>query len=200
MFGDPQKNEKNWPTRKLGELSQIRRGASPRPIDEYLGGIVPWIRIGDADRFDDLYITSTKDNVTDEGCKKSVFLKKGSLIFANCGVSLGFARLLKIDGCIHDGWLSIEKVEGIIHPIFLLKVLNQSTTYFRGLAPEGTQPNLNTEIMKDYDLIIPPLDLQRNYIDIVQAFGKVKNQQIESERQAEELFQGLLGRAFAGEV
>ena len=110
MFGDPVTNPMGWDKEQLGDLCRIRRGASPRPIDDFLGGTVPWIKIGDGAKGDSLYLSSTKDFVTKEGAKKSVYLEPGSLIFANCGVSLGFARILTISGCIHDGWLSFDQL------------------------------------------------------------------------------------------
>lgn len=201
MFGDPERNPKGWNKTKLEDICEIRRGASPRPIDNFLGGNVPWIRIGDGTQGDTIYITSTKDYVTPAGAAKSVYLKAGALIFANCGVSLGFARILKIDGCIHDGWLSFEKINtSEIDPVFLLKTLNQITPYLRSLAPEGTQPNLNTEIMRNFLVITPPMDLQSKYVNIVNYYNRINVQQAEAERQAEHLFQSLLRRAFAGEL
>lgn len=104
MFGDPISNPRTWNKHNLSDLCRIRRGASPRPIEDYLGGTVPWIKIRDGAKGGSLYLSSTKDFVTPGGARKSVFLEKGYLIFANCGVSLGFARILKINGCIHDGW------------------------------------------------------------------------------------------------
>ena len=156
MFGDPVTNPKRWETVKLGKLSRIRRGASPRPIADYLGGTVPWIKIGDGSKGDQVYLHKTAEAVTQAGADKSVYLDSGALIFANCGVSLGFARILKIAGCIHDGWLAIDSLDNRVNKVFLLKWINQLTLYFRAIAPDGTQPNLNTKIMKDQDVILPP--------------------------------------------
>jgi type I restriction enzyme S subunit len=201
MFGDPIANPMGWEKIRLGSLCQIIRGASPRPIKYFLGGTVPWIKIGDGTQGDDLYIASTEDHITEAAVRKSVFLKAGSLIFANCGVSLGFARILKIDGCIHDGWLAFNKLdETRMHPFFLLKTLNQITPYLRSLAPIGTQPNLNTGIMNGLPLILPPLALQHQFAAIVRQFERLRAQQREAERQAEHLFQTLLHRAFRGEL
>ena len=48
MFGDINVNDKGWTIQPLGELCTIVRGGSPRPIEKFLGGDVPWIKIGDA--------------------------------------------------------------------------------------------------------------------------------------------------------
>ena len=93
MFGDINTNSKNWLSKPLGKICNIYRGGSPRPIANYLGGIIPWIKIGDVTKGDDIYLSSTKEYITQDGVQKSRMVKKGSLIFANCGVSLGFTMV-----------------------------------------------------------------------------------------------------------
>lgn len=174
MFGDININDKNWNCEPLGELCTIVRGGSPRPIEQFLGGNVPWIKIGDATDGDNIYLNSTKEHIIQEGVKKSRLVKSGSLIFANCGVSLGFARIITFDGCIHDGWLAMEDIDERLDKVFLLQALNQMTDHFRAIAPAGTQPNLNTAIMNAYKQVIPPIELQRDYIKFVEQVDKSK--------------------------
>lgn len=83
MFGDPVSNPKGWGKVKMDNLMTIVRGGSPRPIDDYLGGTYPWIKIGDATKGDDIYLNSTRQHITAEGLKKTRLLPSGSLIFAN---------------------------------------------------------------------------------------------------------------------
>lgn len=154
LFGDIISNDKNWNSKPLKELCDISRGASPRPISDYLGGTIPWIKIGDATIGDSIYINSTKEHIIKEGVRKSRFIKKGSLIFANCGVSLGFCRIINFDGCIHDGWLAFQNIDTSLNKIFLLTTINQMTGYFRKIAPGGTQPNLNTDIVGNYIQVV----------------------------------------------
>lgn len=174
MFGDINVNDKGWTIQPLGELCTIVRGGSPRPIEKFLGGDVPWIKIGDATDGESIYLHSTKEHIIREGVSKSRMVKAGSLIFANCGVSLGFARIITFDGCIHDGWLAMEDIDARLDKVFLLQALNQMTKHFRKIAPAGTQPNLNTAIMKAYKQIIPPMKLQKDFISFVEQTDKSK--------------------------
>ncbi|WP_431189387.1 restriction endonuclease subunit S [Acinetobacter johnsonii] len=199
MFGDPVSNPKGWEKEKMDTLMTIVRGGSPRPIENFLGGTYPWIKIGDATKGDDLFITKTKEAITEEGLHKTRLLPEGSVIFANCGVSLGFARILKIQGCIHDGWLAFQDIhEDKIHKLFLLKALNSITQYFRDTAPDGTQPNLNTAIMKNFELIIPPMDLQLKFIAIVESIVNQKKILETSNIEFSNLFKSLQNQAFNG--
>lgn len=198
MFGDPIVNSKKIKKEKLGDICKIYRGASPRPINKYLNGTIPWIKIGDATNGDNIYLNNTKEKVTEEGAKKSRLVKKGSLIFANCGVSLGFARIINFDGCIHDGWLAFEDFEDVLNPIFLLQSLNFCTEHFRNIAPDGTQPNLNTTIMKEYEQIIPDMDEQNKYVDFIKQIDKQKVEIQKSLDEVQKLQESLMNEYFGG--
>ena len=196
MFGDININNKGWDVQVLGELCTIIRGGSPRPIEQYLGGDIPWIKIGDATDSENIYLNSTKEHIIREGVKKSRMVKAGSLIFANCGVSLGFARIITFDGCIHDGWLAMEDIDSQLDKVFLLQSLNQMTDHFRKIAPEGTQPNLNTAIMKNYIQIIPPLKLQKEFITFSEQIDKLKFEQQQQLEKTQILFDSLMQQYF----
>lgn len=175
MFGDPVENERGWEVKKLGEVCEVVRGGSPRPISKYLGGNIPWIKIGDATIEDSIYLHSTKEHIISEGISKSRLIPAGSMIFANCGVSLGFARIITFEGCIHDGWLALNIIdENVYSKLFLLKLLNMQTSYFRQIAPDGTQPNLNTSIMKNLDIIHPEFNKQISYVENIKKIEEQK--------------------------
>ena len=196
MFGDINTNSKSWPIQPLGDLCTIVRGGSPRPIEQFLGGDIPWIKIGDATEGESIYLTSTKEHIIQEGVKKSRLVKARSLIFANCGVSLGFARIITFDGCIHDGWLAMEDIDERLDKVFLLQSLNQMTEHFREMAPAGTQPNLNTAIMKAYQQIIPPMVLQKEFLTFVEQIDKSKSVIQKSLDETQLLFDSLMQKYF----
>ena len=196
MFGNPVDNEKGWNTKRIEEICDVYRGGSPRPIEKFLGGNIPWIKIGDATQGDSIYLTKTKEHIIEEGLKKTRFIHSGSLIFANCGVSLGFARIITFDGCIHDGWLAFDNVSDEIEKIFFLKSINFCTQYFRSIAPDGVQPNLNTTIMKAFKQILPPLELQKRFVEIIQSIEKQKQLVAKSLEETETLFNSRMDYYF----
>ena len=103
---------------KFGELATIVRGASPRPIKEFITedtNGVNWIKIGDVTP-GSKYITTTAERITEEGAKKSRFVKEGDFVLSN-SMSFGRPYILQTRGCIHDGWLAISDFE---HYPFLL--------------------------------------------------------------------------------
>ncbi len=104
--------------------------------------------------------------------------------------------LMGIDGCIHDGWLAMEDIDEKIDKVFLLQTLNQMTEHFRRIAPAGTQPNLNTAIMKAYKQVIPPIELQREFIDFVHQVDKSKVAVQKALDETQTLFDSLMQEYF----
>lgn len=131
----------NWKWVILGNLVNIKRGASPRPIKDYIteeeDGI-NWIKIGDTDA--GKYVTNIKEKVTKEGARKSVFVEKGTLLLSN-SMSFGRPYILNIDGCIHDGWLAITPSSAFIKE-YLYYALLASEWYFDRVAVGTAVRNL----------------------------------------------------------
>lgn len=162
----------------LGEISQISRGASPRPIKKYIAkgneGI-PWIKIGDVDP-NGKYVTSTNERITNEGATKSRFLQPGSFILSN-SMSFGRPYILKLGGCIHDGWLSIENYEDQFLPDYLYHLLrsNMVQAYWRKRANNGSVSNLNAELVKSTPVPAPSLEEQCRIVSILDKFDALVN-------------------------
>lgn len=158
---------------KLGEVMDIYRGASPRPIQKYLTtekNGVNWIKIGDVED-NAKYIISTKEKITQEGAAKSRFLHKGDLILSN-SMSFGRPYILAIDGCIHDGWISMSGYDGKLLPDFLYHLLRSYNIqkYWRQKASSGTVSNLNADIVRKTEIPLPPIEVQTEIVRILDKF------------------------------
>jgi len=200
MFGDPIKNTKDFKKLPLSDLVRIRRGGSPRPIKNFIGGTVPWIKIGDATKGDELYLWETKVKIHESGLNRTVLVEPDSLIFANCGVSLGFARVTKIQGAIHDGWLVFDEFSSKLNQLFLLSLINFITPRLRDMAPDGTQPNLNTKIMGALPIILPSIKIQNSFVATILHLRAHSDLLVQDLDKFNTLFASLQQRAFRGEL
>ena len=163
----------------FGEIAKIQRGASPRPIRYYItkeqNGI-NWIKIGDVEE-GAKYITSTHEKITEEGAKNSRYIKRGSLILSN-SMSFGRPYILAIDGCIHDGWLSISNFEQFYTTDFLYFLLNSNKIQdeFKKKANfGGAIHNLNADIVRNIILPIPTIKKQNEIVKILDKFYSLCN-------------------------
>ena len=167
----------NW--RTLGEIATISRGASPRPIKNFITDDeagVNWIKIGDV-LSGTKYITSTKEKITPEGAKKSRYVRPGEFILSN-SMSFGRPYILKIDGCIHDGWLSISNFEKYVTPDYLYYILISSTIQkemARKASFGGAVQNLNADIVRAISIPIPSFAEQERIVAILDRFDALCN-------------------------
>lgn len=151
-------NKDNWNSITLCEILEIQRGGSPRPINEYITNDedgLNWIKIGDTS-IDSIYITSTKEKIKIDGLSKTRRVQKGDLILSN-SMSYGRPYILKIDGCIHDGWLSISDPNNFFDTLFLYYLLSSEMVlqqYKKFVAGSCVQ-NLNKEIVGSVKIIYP---------------------------------------------
>ena len=163
-----------WKYVKLGEVCTIERGGSPRPIDDFIttdeNGI-NWIKIGDAD--ESMYITKTAQRIKPVGMKKSRYVKPGDFLLSN-SMSFGRPYILKIDGCIHDGWLVLRDENNVFDKKFLYYYLSAPITYkrFKSMAVGGVVNNLNSDMVRKVRVPIPSQEEQHQISD---RLNKVSN-------------------------
>ena len=158
-----------WPTVKIGDVCVVERGGSPRPIDQYITTAengVNWIKIGDTS--DSMYITSTAQKIIPAGMKKSRYVQPGDFLLSN-SMSFGRPYILKIDGCIHDGWLLLRDTGNIFDKEFLYYYLSAPSTYqiFKSLAVGGVVNNLNSEMVRKLKVPLPVMDEQRHIANVL---------------------------------
>ncbi|MEA5001033.1 MAG: restriction endonuclease subunit S [Endomicrobiaceae bacterium] len=160
----------NWKEVKLGDVCNITRGASPRPIHDYLSAYgLPWIKISDATDDSSRFINKTKEFIKEEGRSKTRWLQKGAFILSNSATP-GIPKILKIDACVHDGWLIFNFDNKIIDKWFLYYLCLILRTSLVGLADGTVFRNLKTDIVKNFPISLPPLEEQKRIAEILSSF------------------------------
>lgn len=157
----------DWEFEIFGKLVSIYRGGSPRPIEAYIttnpSGI-NWIKIGDVDE-GAKYITSTQERIIPEGKSRSREVHKGDFILSN-SMSFGRPYILKVDGCIHDGWLTIQEYQDTFDTDFLYYMLSSEVVFnqYVSMAAGSSVQNLNKEKVAAVKLFYPPSKTEQTAI------------------------------------
>ena len=158
----------------LGEIATIVRGASPRPIKNFMTDDINgihWIKIVDVSP-ESKYITGTKEYITIDGAKKSRFVHKGDFILSN-SMSFGRPYILNIDGCIHDGWLTLSNFKDYVSADYLYYILISSdiqNEMKKKASFGGAVSNLNADIVRSIEIPVPPVEVQREIVRILGNF------------------------------
>lgn len=165
-----------WEEKKLGDLSQILRGGSPRPIDEYLTSEVDglnWLKIGDVDQ-SAKYVTCTKEKVRVTALSKTREVNHGDLIMSN-SMSFGRPYILKIKTCIHDGWIAVTNIDEHVNRDYLYYFIlsPSSQVYFLNNAAGSGVLNLNADIIKLLPVVIPKYPEQEKIADCLSSIDEL---------------------------
>lgn len=195
-----------WEWKKLGDVAEIARGGSPRPIKEFIttdNDGVNWIKIGDTDPTGK-YIFETEEKIKPSGIKKSRYVEKGDFLLSN-SMSFGRPYILMTDGCIHDGWLVLRKYQDYLDIDFFYHLLTSPfvQNQFDREARGSTVRNLNTDIVSKIEVPIPPLSEQKRIVKTLdEKFAKIDKLKTAAEtslKNAKEIFNAELEKIFHGD-
>lgn len=154
----------DWKSEVVDKDIAVSRGGSPRPIQNYLTKFangVNWIKIGDTSA-KSKYIISSEEKIIPEGVQYSRKVNIGDFILSN-SMSFGRPYILRIEGCIHDGWLVLQDYQDAYDTEFLYYLLTSKYVYDQYImkASGSSVLNLNKEIVKSVKLIKPPIKEQK---------------------------------------
>ena len=156
-----------WESKRIKMLTRVKRGASPRPIDNPIyfdeEGEFAWVRIADVTA-SERYLENTTQRLSELGSSLSVKRYPDDFFLSIAG-TVGKPIITKIKCCIHDGFVYFPDLK--INPEFLYYIFSTGLPYL-GLGKMGTQLNLNTDTVGDIYIPIPEdTEIEKivNYLD-----------------------------------
>ncbi|MDP2033350.1 MAG: restriction endonuclease subunit S [Polaromonas sp.] len=162
--------KEGWIEKPLGDVCNIARGGSPRPIQAFLTAAadgVNWVKISDATA-SGKFIYVTKEKIKPSGVSRSRLVKPGDFLLSN-SMSFGRPYIMQTTGCIHDGWLVLSDYGKYFDQGFLYHLLGSPVVFeqFDRLAAGSTVRNLNIELASRVLLPVPPLPEQQRIVAIL---------------------------------
>ena len=188
-----------WSVKRLDDYTVIKRGGSPRPIQNYLSNTgLNWLKISDATSTNSPFILEIKEFIKEEGLSKTVFLKKGNLVLSNSATPC-IPKFLGLDTCIHDGWLYFPNAKLSKEYLYLLFKNNRQEILSQGNG--SVFLNLKTDILKSHLICLPNCIEKMNCFNmIVKAiFKNIENCSFEIKRLTT-LRDTLLPKLMNGEI
>ncbi len=145
-----------WEVKRIGEVSSIQRGASPRPIDSPIWfdelSRIGWVRISDVSK-SDMFLSSTTQRLSPLGVERSRQVEVGSLIMS-IAATVGRPAITQIDCCIHDGFVVFSNLK--LEKTFFYFVLRDIEPKWSKQGQTGSQMNLNTAMIGGTEIMVPP--------------------------------------------
>ena len=175
MFGDPLTNPKGWEMTALknvaiGKLKYGSGAAATEYNDE-----IRYVRITDIISENELGNDIVSPSHLDVDC----LLQEGDVLFARSGATVGktFKYSKKWGKCVFAGYLIrfVPNLEKVL-PDYVLAYTktNHYSEFIKQEQKVVAQPNVNAQQYGNMILCIPPLTLQKRFIDFVEQVDKSK--------------------------
>ncbi len=189
---------KGWRVVELQDVLTIKRGGSPRPIQDYLSTSgYRWLKISDATACQSPYIYEIKEFIKESGLCKTIKLSRGSLVLSNSATP-GIPKILGVDSCIHDGWLYFPQSQ--LSKYYLYMLFKEKRDFLLSQGNGSVFTNLKTDIVKAMKIAIPNEKIMSKFNTVLESlFILIEDKTIESRRLAE-LRDTLLPKLMSGEL
>lgn len=204
MFGDPVTNPKGWDTQTLGELVEIKSGATPsKSKPEFWCGDYPWVSPKDMKT---VVIDDSIDHVSE-----SVFVETSQKRIPDSSILIvvrGMILAHTVPICITNRELAINQdikafsCSDKILPIYflwLLKSQHENLLSKVSTAAHGTK-RLDMEVLTSLRVMLPDIDIQEEFVKITEAFESLHDTTIMSHNQILELSLSISQQVFADQV
>ena len=204
MFGDPVRNKKGWEVTSIRELcSEVKYGTSEKSIEN---GTFSYLRMNNITYGGYMDFSNLKYIDIPEKDLHKYLVKKGDILFnrTNSKELVGKTGLITTDQeYIIAGYLIRVRTNELANPYYIWAHLNSkwSKMTLNNMCKNIVgMANINAQELQDIQILKAPILLQNQFAERVQIIETQKQQAQEALAKSEDLFQGLLQRAFKGEL
>ena len=172
MFGDFYTT--SFPKYKIGEKFELSSGSTPSRDNKLYwdNGTINWVKTTEVINKE---ITETEEKITKfalENTSLKLFPVNTILIaMYGQGQTRGRSAILKVESTSNQacGAIFPNKID---NPVFIWHQLMLRYSELRELGRGGNQPNLNGQLIKNFELLFPPLSHQNEFADFVAQVDK----------------------------
>ena len=171
--GDAKTN--TFPVVKIGEVCATSSGGTPLSgkAEYYEGGTIPWLRSGEVAQGE---VFRSELFITEEGFKNSSakIFAPNTVLVAMYGATAGEVGILRFGAATNQAVCGITPDERL-RPDFLYLILKCNKPALIRLAGGGAQPNISQKIIREFEIPLPPLEVQKEIVAEIEGYQKVIN-------------------------
>jgi type I restriction enzyme, S subunit len=172
-FGDPLTNPMGWEIRNFASLGKWQSGGTPsRKVPEYFTGDINWYSAGE---LNDRYLKGSIEKITrtaiDESAAK--LFKAGSMLVGMYDTAALKLGILVEDSASNQACANILPNEDV-NIIWLYEVIQTMKDNLLMKRQGSRQRNLSLTLIKSFEVPLPPIELQNQFVDFVRQSDKAK--------------------------
>lgn len=204
MFGDPVKNDKGFEIGTIRDLTEYTQYGTSKKASDI--GEFPILRMGNITYEGNWDFSDLKYIDLDEKEKEKYLVRKGDLLFnrTNSKELVGKTAVYRETKLMaYAGYLiklepnskgNTEYISAYLNSRYGKLILLNMAKNIVGMA------NINAQELQDIKIFLPPIQLQNQFAEKVQAIEKQKELLKESLKLMEDNYNSLMQRAFKGEL
>lgn len=183
----------------MSSIGTVQTGATPsRKNREYYNGDIPWIK---TNQIKYSTITSTDEHITKKALQNTncKLLPVGTVLIAMYGQgdTRGRAAIVGVPAATNQASASIVLEKECCNSLFLLVQLKLRYEELRSLSQGGTQKNLSLGIIKEFPVMVPPIEIQNDFAAFVEQVNQMKDETTRTLEQLQMLYDSLAQEYFA---
>ena len=154
-----------WEERKVGSICDIQRGKfshRPRNDPAFFGGKYPFIQTGDVVKSEGGAVVGSQ-SLNEKGLSVSKLFKP-TIVLITIAANIGDTGLLKMEACFTDSVVGLIPKKNVT-PVFLELIMRGRKEYLNKVATTGAQKNINNDILREVDVLLPSVPEQKRIAD-----------------------------------
>ncbi|EOH4447959.1 restriction endonuclease subunit S [Campylobacter coli] len=188
----------NWKKCKLGDIAEVVGGGTPSTkVDEYWNGDIAWITPKDLTSYNKVFISKGARSITKLGLSQSSakLMPKGTVLLTS-RAPIGYIAIAENEISTNQGFKSLIPKENLTTSKFLYYWLKNNVEYLKNLSVGTTFAEISGQIVKEVEILLPPLEEQRQIADILSSIDDKIELLHEQNKTLEELAQTLFRHYF----
>ncbi|TLP79754.1 restriction endonuclease subunit S [Maribacter sp. ACAM166] len=194
--------DEKWETKTIKELATYRRGSFPQPygLSKWYDDIngMPFVQVVDVDKNNKLK-PETKQKISLEGSKKSVFVEKGTIILTLQG-SIGRICITQYDAYVDRTLLIFESISSDISKYFFMLSVWLKFQIEKENAPGGIIKTITKEALSKFEISFPDIDEQNRIAEILSDMDKELEELAAKKEKYEHIKQGMMQELLTGKT
>jgi type I restriction enzyme S subunit len=192
----------DWTTKTIREVATYRRGSFPQPYglakwyDDISG--MPFVQVVDVAKNKKLK-AETKQKISAEGAKMSVFVKKGSVILTIQG-SIGRICITQYDAYVDRTLLIFESFKEDFNTYFFMISIWLKFQIEKEKAPGGIIKTITKEALSSFEISFPNREEQDRIAEVLEDIEKEINMLETKKVKYQAIKQGMMQELLTGKT
>ena len=154
-----------WKSGVISDFYRTSSGGTPsRKIDEFYTGDINWVK---TQELTNSFIFETAEKITEEAIKKSSakLFPEETVLVAMYGATIGQLGILAKESASNQACCALIPNTDLSHYIHAYLFLLENKYGLIGRSKGAAQNNISQDIVKNYDMMMPPESLMKQFVD-----------------------------------